>query len=74
MKKYLLSTFAVLTAITMSTQANAQDSMMDHAMNHMYVRADVGYAMGMDNTDDTAFFGLGVGGKLKDYVRTELVG
>lgn len=74
MKKYLLSTFAVLTALTMSTQANAQNSMMDHAMNHMYVRADVGYAMGMDNTDDTAFFGLGVGGKLNDYFRTELVG
>ena len=76
MKKYLLSTFAVLAAVTMTTNAKAADTMNGNmmGMDHMYARADVGYSMGTGNTDKAGLFGLGVGGRMNDYFRAELVG
>ena len=71
MKKYLLSTIAVLTALTVGTAANAQ---MTNPMDHMYVRADAGWSIGASETEDAAVFDVGVGGRLNQYFRTELVG
>ena len=70
MKKYLLSTIAVLTALTVGTAANAQ---MSNPMNHMYVRADAGWSIGASETEEAAVFDIGVGGRLNEYFRTELV-
>ena len=72
MKKYLLSTFAVITALTVGTAANAQTSMMDHAMNHMYGRIDAGWAIGASGTEDAAVFDVGLGARLNQYFRTDL--
>ena len=76
MKKYLLSTFAVLAAVTMTHTAQAADMMSGEmmGMDHMYIRADVGYSMGTGNTDKAGLFGLGVGGRVNDYFKAELVG
>ena len=70
MKKYLLSTFAVLTALTVGTAANAGVNPADH----MYVRADAGWAIGMKNTEDAALFDIGVGARLNDYLRADITG
>jgi opacity protein-like surface antigen len=71
MKKYLLSTIAVLTALTVGTAANAQ---MSNSMSHMYLRADAGWSIGASETEEAAVFDIGVGSRLNQYFRTELVG
>lgn len=68
MKKYLLSTFAVLAAATMATAASAQTSYYDD----MYVRVDAGYSIGMKRTENAANFDAGVGFRLNDYFKTDL--
>lgn len=70
MKKYLLSTIAVLTALTVGTAANAQIAPMDH----MYVRADAGWSIGASETDEAAVFDIGYGGRLNDYFRADVTG
>ena len=70
MKKYLLSTIAVLTALTVGTAAKAQIANMDH----MYVRADAGWSIGAAETEEAAVFDIGVGGRLNQYFRTDLTG
>lgn len=68
MKKYLLSTFAALAAVTMASSANAQTSYYDD----MYVRVDGGYAIGMKKTEGAAIFDAGVGFRLNDYFRADV--
>jgi len=75
MKKYLLSTFAVVTALTVGTAAFAQTtSTMDHMMNHMYGRVDAGWAMGTSDTENAAVFDIGLGAKINQYFSTDLTG
>ena len=71
MKKYLLSTFAVLTALTVGTAATAQTMSM---MDHMYGRVDAGWAIGTGNTEEAVVFDVGLGAKLNQYFRTDLTG
>ncbi len=68
MKKYLLSTIAVLTALTVGSAAKAQIPYMDH----MYVRADAGWSIGASETEDAAVFDIGYGGRLNQYFRADV--
>ena len=69
MKKYLLSTFAVLTALTVGTAANAQ---MMPTMSHAYSRIDAGWAIGTGSTEEAAVFDIGIGGRLNQYFDADI--
>ena len=68
MKKYLLSTLAVLTALTVATAASAQTSYYDDG----YVKVDAGYSMGTGRTDNAALFGVGTGFRLNNYFKADV--
>lgn len=70
MKKYLLSTIAVLTALVVGTTAKAQIVNTDH----MYVHADAGWSIGAAETEEAAVFDVGVGARINQYLRTDLTG
>ena len=70
MKKYLLSTIAVLTALTVGTAAKAQIINTDH----MYVRADAGWSIGAAETEEAAVFDVGVGARMNQYFRADITG
>lgn len=75
MKKYLLSTIAVLTALTVGTAVRAQtSSTMDHMMNHMYGRVDAGWSIGSKNTEEAAVFDIGLGARMNHYFSADLTG
>lgn len=68
MKKKLLSTLAVCTALTVATAASAGTVMSDD----MYVKVDAGYSIGSSDTENAGLFGLGVGFRMNDYFRTDI--
>ena len=73
MKKYLLSTVAVLSALTMATASFAGQANDYHPGDHMYVRVDGGYSIGMGQTDNAGVFDAGVGMRLNQYFRADVM-
>ena len=69
MKKYLLSTIAVLSALAVGSAANAQMASM---MDHLYGRIDGGWAIGTSDTENAAVFDAGIGARLNHYFSTDL--
>ncbi len=69
MKKYLLSTFAVITALTVGTAAKAQ---MIPTMTHAYGRVDAGWSLGTGNTDRAGFVDVGMGGRVNQYFDADM--
>ncbi len=68
MKKYLMSTLAVFTVLTITTAASAQTTYYDDG----YVKVDAGYSMGSGRTENAALFGIGTGFRMNDYFKADV--
>lgn len=67
MKKYLLSSLAVIGLVSMTSVASAGTP------NHWYGLVEGGYGIGINNNGDTGNFGVGMGFKLNEYMRTDVI-
>lgn len=67
MKKYLLSTLAVLSVCTF---AHAEESMMPA---HTYGVVQAGMGFGQDEYKEHGIFGLGMGYKYNEYIRSDII-
>ena len=72
MKKYLLSTVAVLSALTMATASFAGQTNNYHPNDDMYVRVDGGYSIGAGETDNAGVFDLGIGYRMNQFFRADI--
>ena len=72
MKKYLLSTFALLGICAVASNASAGTSSM-HMKDNMYGLAELGFGFGQDEYKEQGIMGLGLGAKINDYFRTDVI-
>lgn len=74
MKKYLLSTFAVLAALTIAGTASAagHEGKISRYDNP-YVKAHVGYGFGAGETEHGGIMGLAAGYSMNDYFSAEVM-
>ena len=71
MKKYLLSTVAVIAGLTFSGAAMAETT-AQYIADNLYARIDAGYSMGLSDTENAAVFDVGMGMRLNEYFRTDI--
>lgn len=67
MKKYLLSTLAVVGLMACATTVSAAEPIQGP-----YVVGEAGYSIGTSSNDDAAILGLGTGYHINEFLRTDM--